>query len=154
MNIATANPLLVALVDALRTHAGLQTILHTNTGTSAPPNAEGRVFDESSVPAGLVGRWVTIGDTSEAWAKVFMGGSSTLVVMLHVWHTPVEGEDVGKATALDVWGALALALGGTLTLSPTLEARGAPVLVGMVKDADGQSWHGPVRYEVRTRAIP
>jgi len=148
------SPLFVALVAALRADVGLQTHLYAPGVPDPVGDPAGRIYDEGAVPAELVGRWVALGEPGESWAHTFMRPGSTLSLVVHLWHTPVAGDDVGKAVSLDTWAQVARVLGAPLTLGGHIMLVGVPVLVGIAKDTDGQSWHGIVQYDARTQVGP
>lgn len=142
-----------AVVAALRADAGLQAHLHTNPAGRAP-DAFARVYDEGNVPPDLQGRWITLGGPREQWARSIgrLRGGSVVGVLVHLWHNPAPGDDIGRGISYGTWAHVARTITAKLALAGGFTMMyGAPELVDIFKDTDGRSWHGTARYQAHIR---
>lgn len=141
------HPVVVAVVDALSADVNVQSYLHER-----PVEAVQRVFAVGAVPPEFVGRWIEVGNPGEGWDVRFMRGGSRISLLVHLWHSPVEGDDISQAVVDLLWAFVAPALSVPLALSaPHAMLAGVATLIDVGRDADNRSWHGIVRYEAKTR---
>jgi hypothetical protein len=146
------NPATVAVVGALRADVPVQTWLHERP--VAPVGTAKRVYAVGAAPSQLAGRRIDVGNPSEGWDVRFMRGGSRLTMLLHLWHTPVEFDDVSQTVTAKLWAFVAVALSPRLVLvAPHVMLAGVPTLVDIARDPDGRTWHGVVRYEARTKVV-
>jgi hypothetical protein len=154
-NISAAAAIQQALVATLRDPTkAVRPWLHENPagGPALAADSFARVYGARSVPAELRGRWIVVDNIGEQWARAFMRSGSAVRVTLHLWHTPVEGDDTGNAVTLETWARVASVLSARIPLGGHWLMSGTPSLVDVVPDTDGESWHGVVRYDALTRA--
>lgn len=148
--------LVEAVVAALKDDDALQAHLHTATEGRAP-DAFLRVYDEGNVPPDLTGRWVALGGPRERWARSHgrLRGGSVAGLLVHLWHTPVTGEDIGRAATYVTWAHVARVLTAKLALGDGFTMLyGTAEIIDVAKDSDRRSWHGIVRYESQIRGAP
>lgn len=144
------HPVVAAIVAALRADVATQALLHERP--VAPVGTAKRVYAIGAVPAALTGRWVEVGGPSEAWSPTFMRGGSRVGLLVHLWYTPIDGDDISATTVYRLWGVVAPALSPKLVLAaPHLMLAGTPSLIDVGRDADNVSWHGIVRYDAITQ---
>lgn len=148
LNTSVLLEMQAALVTVLRADLTLRAALHLRPVQAVKP--AGRVYDEGTVPADLVGRWIAVGVPTESWRRTFMGPGSSVSYTLHIWHAPVAGDDTGKAVSLELWGLLAARLSQPLALTGHLFLAGSAALISTVKDPAGP-WHSIVRYDALTQ---
>lgn len=162
-NESTAAVVRLALVETLRgtrssgaaqaaAAAVLQAYLHERPATAADDFA--RVFAVRTNPGNLVGRWLSLGDPTESWARTFNRGGAAGTCTVHAWHTPVAGDDVGDGVAMELWRLIALVLSYPLDLDEHRMLSGVATLVTVLADPDGRSWHAVVNYATNTQPDP